>query len=209
MDINTDQKFINKKGMLITALRETNRSGMSDLIDAMDEWGFWTAPASGGNHEHVEGGLCIHTYNVWKNAHNIACALLTKDKYEALADSIAISSILHDLGKVGDYGEALYIPNYVKNRKYKKSDPDAEPEYIQSEAKPYQHNPELMNIPHAITSVKLASRYIKLTPDEEWAMLCHDGLYDYMKYQIPGHETPLLLILHDADMWAAKVNEAE
>ena len=56
---------------------------------------------------------------------------------------------------------------------------------------------------------KLATLYIDLTEDEEWAILTHDGLYDFMKYEIPGRETQLSLILHWADLWSAKITEAE
>ena len=40
----------------------------------------------------------------------------------------------------------------------------------------------------------------------------HDGLYDRETggmAVVPGHETPLLLILHWADMWAAHVVETK
>ena len=49
--------------------------------------------------------------------------------------------------------------------------------------------------------------FIDLTEDEEWAILCHDGLYDFMKYDMQGHETQLSMIIHWADMWASKVLE--
>lgn len=95
----------------------------------------------------------------------------------------------------------------IKDGRPTKADPVQR--YKQSDNKPYKRNPELSNVPHAVRSIKLAQQFIVLTEDEEWAMLCHDGLYDFMKYEIPGHETPLLLIIHDADMWATNVDEKE
>lgn len=181
---------------LTKALFDTKREGIADLIGLMDTSGFWTAPASGGNHEHVEGGLAEHSLHVYENAHKIAKVLLSKKEYEAMKDSITIASILHDLGKIGDYGKKMYVPNVLKSGK-------------QSDAKPWMRNTELTAVPHSIRSIKLATLFIDLTEDEEWAILCHDGLYDHMKYEIPGHETPLYLILHYADLWSTKVTEKE
>ena len=38
-------------------LLKTEREGMEDLLDFMDDLGFYTAPASGGNHLCKDGGL--------------------------------------------------------------------------------------------------------------------------------------------------------
>ena len=198
---------LDNKKYVVDALLSTKREGMEELVKYMDEIGFFHAPASGGNHECCEFGLVQHTRNVMMNAENIGYALLGKNRYEEIRTSVIIVSALHDLGKCGDHGQALYIPNMIKNKKFKKSDPDAEPEYVQSEAKPYERNKALCAIPHSVRSIKLATLFIDLTDDEEWAIYAHDGLYDHAKYLIPGHETPLLMILHWADMWASHVTE--
>ena len=88
----------------------------------------------------------------------------------------------------------MYVENILKSGK-------------RSDAKPYKRNPDLLPVPHAVRSVKLATLFIDLTEDEEWAILCHDGLYDFMKYDMQGHETQLSMIIHWADMWASKVLE--
>ena len=49
----------------------------------------------------------------------------------------------------------------------------------------------------------------KRQEEESWAILMHNGLYGAFKYQIPGKETPLYLLLHTADMWASRVLEKE
>lgn len=77
----------------------------------------------------------------------------------------------------------------------------------QSDAKPYKRNPELSAVPHAVRSIKLATLFIDLTEAEEWAILCHDGLYDFMKYDLKGKETWLQMIIHWADMWASHIIE--
>ena len=66
-----------------------------------------------------------------------------------------------------------------------------------------------MYIDHEVRSIQIAGRYIKLTEDENWAILMHNGMYGNFKYQIQGKETPLYLLLHMADMWASRVVEKE
>lgn len=109
-------------------------------------------------------------------------------------ESVTICAALHDLGKIGDYGKQLYVPNILKSGKL-------------STAKPYKRNNELSNIPHSVRSIKIAWRCIDLTEEEKWAILAHDGLYDYLRTAIIGHETPLSMIIHWADMWSAHVLE--
>ena len=46
-----------------------------------------------------------------------------------------------------------------------------------------------------------------LTEEEETAILWHNGLYGQFKYDIPGKETKLYMVLHWADMWASRVTE--
>jgi 23S rRNA maturation-related 3'-5' exoribonuclease YhaM len=184
---------LDNKKYVVDRLLATNREGMQDLVNYMDEIGFFSAPCSGGNHLSCEFGLVHHTRNVMMAAENIGYALLG-NKYAEVRDSVIIAAALHDLGKCGDYGKQMYVPNILKSGK-------------QSDAKPYERNKELSNVPHAVRSIKLATLFIDLTEDEEWAILTHDGLYDFMKYEIQGHETWLSLIIHWADMWSSTITE--
>ena len=88
----------------------------------------------------------------------------------------------------------MYIPNILKSGK-------------QSDAKPWQRNPSLLPLDHATRSIKLATLFIDLTEDEEFAIRYHDGLYETANYGVKGHETQLYMILHWADMWTSKVIE--
>lgn len=202
---------LDNRKFVIDHLKETKREGIEDLIDYMDEIGFFHVPCSGGYHLCCEFGLVQHTRNVMIAAENIGHALLGA-KYPEYRESVLLCAALHDLGKCGDHGKPLYVKNMIKNKKYKKTDPDAEPEYVQSDAKPYERNKELTNIPHAFRSVMIANRFIDFTEEEEFAIMYHDGLYDRETGGmaiIPGHETPLLLILHWADMWASHITETK
>ena len=176
------------------ALMKTKREGMADLLSFIQDIGFLDAPCSGGNHLAKKGGLLEHSVNVLKYAEKIGVALLGGAEYNKVQDSVVIAALLHDLGKCGDYDKPMYVDNILKSGK-------------PSEAKPFKRNPDLLAVPHAVRSIKLATLFIDLTEDEEWAILCHDGLYDFMKYGLNGKERPLQLIIHWADMWASRVIE--
>lgn len=180
--------------LITKALMRTRRKGMKQLVRRMDEIGYFTAPCSGGNHLCEEGGLAEHSLNVYETAMAMAKNLMTPLTKE-MRQSITIATLLHDLGKCGDYDKPMYVSNILKSGKA-------------SATKPYKRNTELSAVPHAVRSIKLATLFIDLTEDEEWAILTHDGLYDFMKYEIPNHETWLSLLVHYADLWSSKIIEA-
>lgn len=182
------------KSEIIKLLRSTNRDGIIKLITWMEMDGFFTAPCSGGNHLAVEGGLAEHSLNVYGIMRNDYLTKYPSDNTEEMLKSIAICALLHDLGKMGDYGKPGYVENILKNGK-------------QSESKPYEINKDLIPVDHEIRSVNIASKFIALTEDEYLAILWHNGLYGSFKYQIPGKETKLYMLLHFADMWCSRVVE--
>ena len=193
------------KQMMIDLLLETERPGMTDLCEHMEEIGFFSAPCSGGNHLACEGGLAEHSYNVYCTMNIDAVHKLSTDEYNAMRDSIIITSLLHDLGKCGDYGKPNYVPNMIKDGKPTKAEP--EQKYKQSEDKPFKTNPELMYVPHEVRSIAIAERFISLTEEEEHAIYYHNGKYTHIGYDLK--ETPLQMMLHSADMWASRYVEAE
>lgn len=195
----------NYPDIIRSALMKTGREGMVDLIGFMGDIGFFDAPASGGNHSHEKGGLAAHTANVMMCAEKIGVALLGGAGYNEVQNSVVIAAALHDLGKCGDYGKQMYVPNMIKDGKPTQKDPVQK--YKQSEAKPWKRNPDLLPLDHATRSIKLATLYIDLTEEEEYAIRYHDGLYETANYGVKGHETQLYMILHWADMWASKVIE--
>ncbi len=186
---------IENRAEIIRRLKGTNRPGIDELIAAMDAGGFFESPCSGGYHLCEKGGLAEHTLNVCDFAIKVAEALVP-EKLDEFYESIVIASLLHDLGKMGDYDKCGYVPNLLKSGK-------------PSATKPFKVNKDLLNVPHSIRSVKLASRYITLTEDEEFAILMHDGLYGDMKYTIQGHETLLYFIIHTADFYSARFYEVD
>lgn len=182
------------KEVIETALRGTGRHNINNLLEYMDNAGFYTAPASTKYHGAVEGGLADHSINVWRIATQTAQAITGVDM-ETIENSIVITSLLHDLGKVGQFGKPLYVDNVLKKGI--------------SEAQPYKTNPDLRTLPHEVVSIVEIQKYIKLTEEEQQAICFHNGMYCDFRNDIKGHETPLYLILHFADMWASRVLEVE
>ena len=54
------------KETIINLLKETSRTGIIELIDAMEEGGFFEAPCSSDKHLSKEGGLAEHSANVYQ-----------------------------------------------------------------------------------------------------------------------------------------------
>lgn len=184
---NTREYYTEQLDLLLCS---TRRPGVTDLVKYIHECGFLKAPCSGGNHMSIKGGLLLHSINVYNVAHSLNSCLDT----DITEDSIILTSLLHDLGKAGDFGKPNYTPNILKNGE-------------QSRAKPYETNKDLLPVPHEVRSVALCKQFIRLTEEEEFAILCHNGLYGDMYKVVKGNETPLYLILHMADMWASRVME--
>ena len=167
-------------------LMATGREGVEDLLDFIEELGFYDAPASGGNHCCKDGGLLEHTVNVIQYAETIGLCLLGSEAYNKIHSSVIIASALHD------------------ERTTKKN---PEQKYKRSEAKPFKVSPDLCHIDHPLRSVELAARYIDLTEEEEHAIFYHDGAYGSLAYDLKGHEEVVQIIVHFADFWAAQFLE--
>lgn len=178
-------------------LMKTEREGIEDLIAYLKVVDYFEAPCSGGNHLAKEGGLAEHSLNVLHVAEKMSVALIGgKNLTKEMQNAIIICSLLHDLGKCGQFRKPEYIENILASGK-------------KSDSKPFKRNPDLLNVPHEIRSVAIASMFIDLTEEEQHAILYHNGLYGPLKYEIQGNETPLYMIIHWADMWASRVIETK
>ena len=185
---------MNVKELIENALEETNREGMNFLLYALEEMGFYDAPASTKYHGNYNGGLAVHSYEVYQIAHVIGMALFDAKDYENMKDSITIASLLHDVGKAGQFGKPLYIDNYLKSGKI-------------SESAPYVKNGELLTLDHEIVSVIEVSKYINLTEEEQYAIAYHNGLYTPIGRSLQSKERPLQMIIHFADLWESREGE--
>lgn len=166
-----------------------NWGSVDDLIEELEEGGFFEAPCSTQYHLSKEGGLLEHSLNVEK----IAVSLAESLNYENI-NSVKIVSLLHDVGKMGQFGKPNYIPNILASGKI-------------SDKKPFLTNGELISIPHEIRSIQIIGKYLDLSEDENFAIIQHNGMYGDLKYGLAGKETQLQMILHWSDMWASRVVE--
>ena len=182
------------KNKIIELLLSTGRQGMKELLVHMEDKGFFTAPCSGQYHLAKIGGLAEHSLNVYKTACEVHFGLNLPIDSDS-TDSLRIVTLIHDLGKMGHHNKPNYVPCILKSGK--------------PSAKPFETNKELLYVPHEIESLAIASRFIELTEEEEFAILHHNGMYGDLKYQLTGKETPLQMLLHFADMWASRVIEKE
>ena len=182
----------NGKALFDGELIKTKRDNIKELIECMEDGGFYESPCSGAHHLAEPGGLLEHSLNVLTLARDLARAWESTIPDE----SVTISALLHDLGKMGDHGKPNYAENYLKDGS-------------RSSAKPYITNTDLVYIPHEVRSVLIAERYIYLSEEEERAILWHNGLYGQFRNDITGKETELYMIIHFADMWASRITEKE
>lgn len=178
-------------------LLSTGREGMENLIKHMEDNLFFLAPCSSQYHLCKEGGLAEHSLNVYETMLRLDTSLTPCKGIEGYVinlNSLIIVSLLHDLGKMGQYGKANYIENILKSGK-------------RSDSKPFETNKSLLPVPHEIRSIHIASQFIELTEEESFAVLYHNSLYGDLKYQINGKERPLQMLLHFSDLWVSRTIE--
>lgn len=94
------------KKEFIELLKTTNRQGIDDLVEELEDLGFFKAPASTKFHLNEDGGLVQHSLNVCKAALSMRKSMIDLDDslLEALPkDSVIIASLLHDTCKADIY----------------------------------------------------------------------------------------------------------
>lgn len=179
---------------LFDLLRERKEQVMKFKEFIEKETGWLTSPASTKFHLNIERGLLLHSVNVTYTALEIR-NLLAKDITD---ESVVITALFHDLGKVGYQGKPYYLPNEntweVENR-----------------GMTYKINPEILTMNLAVRSLYLISNRIQLTDEEAQAIVAHDGIYPVMggvnNLDYHHKECRLQMILHFADKWTAAVIE--
>lgn len=171
-------------------LRSTNIIGIERLIVHLKENGFYDAPASSGNHLCNVGGLLEHSLNVY----DVANDLIDSNRFlnEIRENDLIIACLLHDVGKMGAFGEPNYVPNILKSGN-------------QSDKKPWVTTN--IGIQHQDISIMTVNKFIDLNREQAIAIKYHNGLYTPDGRDIKGNETPLYMIVHFADLWASRVVE--
>jgi hypothetical protein len=162
------------------------------FLETQTSW--LTSPASTRFHLNIEGGLLIHSVGVTENALRIKDILAP-----AISDeSVVISGLCHDIGKVGYPGKPYYLPN----------DNSWE---VEKRGITYKVNSDVITMNLAVRSLFLVSQYVPLTEQEAQAIVAHDGIYPLRggvnNLDYHHKECRLLMILQFADKWTAAVEE--
>lgn len=193
------------KEEFLQLLRSTERPGVEDAIEYIDQLGFFTAPASAGHHLNTEGGLVKHSVNtckaalkVWEGMKEIEPTL----EREVTRDSVIIAALLHDICK-----SDIYVRS-VKKRKNRLGQWEDSEGYKVS----YKNFP----MGHGEKSVVLAlCSGIELSDAEMLAIRWHMGAWginlnsfeDVRNYDTAHKLYPLVAIIHTADTLAAAIME--
>ncbi len=148
-------------------------------------------PASTKYHGCYHGGLIDHIVPVCSNALEIARIYGFKEEERV---SLVKCALLHDIGKLGDDTEEMFLVN---------------PDEALQEKEPFIYNTRLVKIPHEMYSVFWCNQWnIKLRSEEVQAIAYHNGAYhDGFKSAVGTKESKLLLVLHAADLLTSRINE--
>lgn len=164
------------------------KTEVQQLVNMLHNETTWlTTPASTRYHLNVEGGLLLHSVGVAETLLRIKDTLAP----DISDESCVIVGLFHDLGKVGMPGKPYYLPEMKDGKPTGK----------------YSINTELVSMGQSLRSLYLTSRYLTLSDEEAQAIAYHDGMYVPEGRSVSHREEPLLLLLHWADMWTAKVLE--
>lgn len=177
-----------------TLLRKTKREGVEELIKWLDNSDFKFAPASTKYHNSFRGGLLKHSLDTYFCMYDFKNFI---DYFSIPEDSIILTSLLHDICKVGCYKQNL---RNVKNE---------DGQWVQV---PYYEWEDLEPLGHGEKSVMLMYEYgVKPTKIERAMIRNHMGysLGDDNKRDVSALFAfcPQTLLLHWADEEATFVIE--
>ena len=189
----SDDKILEGKKEYISLLQSAKRPGMDELIAWLEkETDFFTAPASSRAHGVFEGGLLVHSLNVYKLLKSFS-----KNIPELNPEAIIIVGLLHDLCKVNFYKKSVRNVKIPGEKRW-----EEEEGYAIDDVFPMGHGEK---------SVFLAMKHIRLTDEEAVSIRWHMGGYDDSARSYIGGMTqssayekyPLAAAAAIADMYAA------
>lgn len=184
----------NKEEFLQIYNEYVKRQGSQEFLDWLLKTDFFTAPASTKYHGACEGGLLLHSLNVYKT--------LRERYFEEGKDSeesFAICALLHDLCKAQFYKVSTRnVKNDVTGQWEKV------PYYTVEDAFPYGHGEK---------SVFLIERFMRLKTSEAIAIRWHMGGFDdsarggSFAISLAYEKYPLAVKLHLADLESTYLKE--
>lgn len=184
----------NKEEFLQIYNEYVKRQGSQEFLDWLLKTDFFTAPASTKYHGACEGGLLLHSLNVYKT--------LRERYFEEGKDSeesFAICALLHDLCKAQFYKVSTRnVKNDVTGQWEKV------PYYTVEDAFPYGHGEK---------SVFLIERFMRLKTSEAMAIRWHMGGFDdsarggSFAISLAYEKYPIAVKLHLADLESTYLKE--
>lgn len=173
--------------------KNISREGSDKLLDYLtNKSDFFTAPASMNYHSAYEGGLVEHSVNVYNCLVDYLSRERVKTTYNLAYndETIAISSLLHDLCKIDTYKPS------TRNVKDEHGVWQKVPCYSWDDHLPYGHGEK---------SVYVISGFMKLSREEAFAIRYHMGFSGTENPKDVGsafNMFPLSFALSTADMEA-------
>lgn len=174
------------------------REGAEKLLSWLESTDFFTAPASTKFHSNFEGGLCVHSVNVYKRLVELVKNEYGENYQSVVSDeSLAIMGLLHDVCKVNTY--VVDYRNVKVNGEWSK-----QPYFAVQDELPYGHGEK---------SVYMLCGFIKLTREEAMAINWHMSGFDM---RVKGgsfaiseayYQFPVAVLLAMADMMASYLDE--
>jgi hypothetical protein len=190
------------KKEFIDLLKKTDRQGVNEVIENLEDLGFFIAPASTNFHSNYKEGLLEHSVKVCRVGLMLREQMIqmNPDLDDLLPfDSVILATLLHDVCK-----SEIYKPA-VKKRKNHYG--------IWEEYNGYDVNYSQFPLGHGEKSLYLISRCIDITDEEACAIRWHMSAFDNaFKGGEPAFNTAsekymLVSLLSSADLLASKVIE--
>ena len=171
----------------IELLKSTNREGIENLIDFLKKSDFFKAPASTKFHGCYEKGLLEHSLKVYEILkHKVETSIIPINISE---ESIILIALLHDICKTN-----FYKVDY-RNAKNALGVWEKVPYYAVEDTIPYGHGEK---------SVMMITEYIKLAPEEKYAIRWHMGYTEpkevYGTMSEAYKKYPIALLTYEADL---------
>lgn len=200
--LKPEQIELNKQTFLkLIAQINIDGADTEGLVNYLIAGDFFTAPASTVYHCNFEGGLCLHSLNVYNALVDLANKY-APGKYDA--NSLLVVGLLHDLSKTNFY-EKFVMNKKIYMESGTKHDNQGNFDWFAQEAYKVKDSSErFIGGEHGVNSMFLISRFIPMTYEESVAVINHhfitetNGLLKditpiYNKYS-------LATLIHLADM---------
>lgn len=193
------------KARFCELLRSTGRENIDYVIEDLEAWGFFEAPASVRNHFNFPGGLLQHSLGVYDAAVMLRNGIIEKRPDMAAKlpmDSIIIASLLHDTCKA----------NIYRRVERKRKNEIGMWESVQE----YEVDYSSLPMGHGEKSVVMLLRSgLDLEDEEILAIRWHMGpwcvdttqIEQERSYRVAVTQSPLVPLIHSADTISSQILE--